>query len=69
MPFHLHQCFPRLLPIGGFCNWKHEVDSFEDNGAVKFKGGLKFKLAVGGFIELFIEIFVADGSVDPQTEK
>lgn len=58
----MYQCFPRLLPIGGFCNWKLEFESFDDNGAVKFNGGLKFKLAVGGFIDVFDVIFVADGT-------
>lgn len=59
---HLYQCFPLLLPIGGFCNWKLDVDSIVDSGVVKFNVGLKFKPAVGGFIGVFIVIFVADGN-------
>lgn len=38
------------------------MDSFAGNGAVKLIGALKFKLAVGGFIDEPIAILVADGT-------
>lgn len=56
------QCFPRLLPTGGFWSWKFELDPFTGNGAVKLIGALKFKLAVGGFVVDPIVMLVADGT-------
>lgn len=63
------QCFPRLLPIGGFWSWKLEFDSFVGKGAVRFDGLLKVKLAVGGFNDeprVMLEA-VGVGIVFPQT--
>lgn len=56
------QCFPRLLPTGGFWSWKFGVDPVAGNGAVRLIGALKFKLAVGGFIDEPIAMLVADGT-------
>jgi len=60
--FETNQCFPRLLPTGGFWSWKFELVPFTGNGEVKLIGALKFKLAVGGFVDEPIAILVADGT-------
>jgi len=57
-----NQCFPRLLPTGGFWSWKFELVPFIGNGEVKLIGALKFKLAVGGFMDDPIAMLVADGT-------